>query len=194
MIELLIGIACCAIMAGGLFGYLKITKKKYYEGKDQPSLSNTFYHTGWKFRFLLISMALLLIYPILLANGIYTSGGWLYYAPDALLAWGKFAYALCVGGIIGVALNANGRTDESKPHIVAAGPIAAGFAILGSLLRPEWYIALGIWLAWLIYYIIKNYKNNKAGNPNAWGLYIELVCFYAVPTCLTTFMLLNYFN
>lgn len=193
MVEMLVGIGCCLAMAGSLFGYLKYTKKKYYNGKDQSSLSNTFYYTGWKFRALLILMPLLLVYPILLANGIYMSGGWLYYAPDALLSWGKFAYALCIGGIIGVALNADFRKTENTPHVIAAAPVAGGGALLGCLLRPEWYIGLGIWLAWLLYFIIKNYKNNKAGNPNALDLYIELVAFYSVPTCLITFILMNYF-
>ena len=42
MVEMLVGIGCCLAMAGSLFGYLKYTKKKYYNGKDQSSLSNTF--------------------------------------------------------------------------------------------------------------------------------------------------------
>ena len=72
MWELLIGLGCCLGMAGSLFGYLKWYSKKYKDGKDPSSLSSTFYKTGWKFRVLLISMALLMIYPVLLANGIYT--------------------------------------------------------------------------------------------------------------------------
>lgn len=192
MVELLIGLACCAGMAGTLAGYLAITKKKYYDGHDQPSLSNTFYKTGWKFRVLLIVLALWMVYPILLANGVYTSGGWEYYAPYTLLSWGKVAYAVAIGGIIGVGLNAYGNSWESKPHVFCASVLAAGGAILGSVLRSNWYFAVAIWLAWLVYYIIKNKKNNKAGNPNAWGLYIELVAFYATPTCLALFMILNY--
>ena len=31
MIELLIGLGCCLGMAGTLWGYLKLTSKKYYE-------------------------------------------------------------------------------------------------------------------------------------------------------------------
>lgn len=194
MLELLIGLACCAGMAGTLAGYLAITKKKYYNGHDQSSLSNTFYHTGWKFRVLLIVLCLWLFYPILLANGIYSDGGWLYYAPYTLLSWSKVAFAICMGGIIGVALNAFGNTpQEEKAHIFSASIIAAGGAMAGCLLRKEWYIGLAIWLVWLGYYLIKQYKNKKAGNPNAWGLYIELVAFYSMPTCLATFILLNYF-
>ena len=39
----------------------------------------------------------------------------------------------------------------------------------------------------------ETYRNNKAGNPNAFDLYIELVAFYSVPTCLAIYMLMNYF-
>jgi len=192
MTELLIGIASCGLMAGILAAYLKVTKKKYYKGHDQPSLSNTFYKTGWLFRALLITMSLLVIYPILLANGGYIDGSWVYYAPYTLLSWGKVCFAIMIAGIIGVALNAYGDSWESKPHVFSASILAAGGAMAGCLMRKEWYIGLAIWLAWLVYYIIKNRRNNKAGNPNAWGLYIELVAFYSVPTCLITFMLLNY--
>lgn len=193
MLELLIGIGCCLGMAGLLKSYLTVTKKKYYDGKDQPSLSNTFYKTGWKFRVLLVTMAILLVYPILLADGIYTSGGWLYYAPYTLLSWSKFAFALCMGGIIGVALNADYLKTEGKAHIAAAAWVAAGGAMIGCCLRKEWYIGVAVWLAWLVYYLIKQYRNHKAGNPNAWGLYIEEVAFYSVPTCLVIYMLMNYF-
>ena len=99
-----------------------------------------------------------------------------------------------MGGIISVALNAYGNWEhENRAHVTSASVVAAGGAIAGSVLRAEWYIAVGIWVAWLLYYVWKNYRNNKAGNPNAWGLYIELIAFYAVPTCLATFMLMNYF-
>ena len=194
MWELLIGLGCCLGMAGSLFGYLKWYSKKYKDGKDPSSLSSTFYKTGWKFRVLLISIALLMIYPVLLANGIYTSGGWVYYSPYTLLGWSKLAFAIAMGGIIGVALNAYGNYEhENRPYITAAGPIAASGAFLGCVLRKEWYIGVAIWLAWLLYYIWKNYRNNKAGNKNAWGLYIKLVAFYSVPTCLIVYILLNYF-
>lgn len=194
MLGLLIGLLCCLLMAGSLFTYLRWTKKKYYKGKDQPSLSNTFYYTGWKFRALLIFMALIAIYPVLLADGIYTSGGWLYYAPYTLLSWSKFAFALCMGGLIGVALNAYGnKKEESKAHVTSAGIVAGGFAIAGCVLRKEWYIGAAVWLAWLVYYLIKNHKNNKKGNPNAFGLYVEEVAFYSVPTCLAIYILMNYF-
>lgn len=194
MVELLIGLGCCLAMAGGLFGYLQITKKKYYDGHDQSSLSNTFYHTGWKFRVLLITMCVLLVYPILLANGMYTSGGWMYYAPYALLSWGKVAFAIAMGGLISVALNAYGNYDnENRPHVISASVLAAGGAMAGCLMRKEWYVGLVIWLAWLVYYLVKNHKNNKAGNPNAWGLYIELVAFYGLATSLSAFILINYF-
>lgn len=194
MVELLIGLGCCLAMAGGLFGYLQITKKKYYDGHDQSSLSNTFYHTGWKFRVLLIAMCVLLVYPILLANGMYTSGGWMYYAPYALLSWGKVAFAVAMGGLISVALNAYGNYDnENRPHVISASVLAAGGAMAGCLMRKEWYVGLAIWLAWLVYYLVKNHKNNKAGNPNAWGLYIELVAFYGLATSLSAFILINYF-
>jgi hypothetical protein len=194
MVELLIGLGCCLAMAGGLFGYLQITKKKYYDGHDQSSLSNTFYHTGWKFRVLLITMCVLLVYPILLANGMYTSGGWMYYAPYALLSWGKVAFAIAMGGLISVALNAYGNYDnENRPHVISASVLAAGGAMAGCLMRKEWHVGLAIWLAWLVYYLVKNHKNNKAGNPNAWGLYIELVAFYGLATSLSAFILINYF-
>lgn len=194
MVELLIGLGCCLAMAGGLFGYLQITKKKYYDGHDQSSLSNTFYHTGWKFRVLLIAMCVLLVYPVLLANGMYTSGGWMYYAPYALLSWGKVAFAVAMGGLISVALNAYGNYDnENRPHVISASVLAAGGAMAGCLMRKEWYVGLAIWLAWLVYYLVKNHKNNKAGNPNAWGLYIELVAFYGLATSLSAFILINYF-
>jgi len=192
MYELLIGLFCCLGMAGSLFGYLQWYKKKYNKGKDPSSLSSTFYKTGWKFRVLLISLCLWLFYPMLLANGIYTSGGWLYYSPYTLLAWGKVAFAICIGGLISVALNAYGNSWENKPHVFSASILAAGGGILGCVLRKEWYIAAGIWVAWLLYYLWKQYKNKKAGNPNAWGLYIELVAFMSVPTCLCVCMLLNY--
>ena len=193
MLELIIGLLCCAGMAGTLAGYLAITKKKYYDGHDQSSLSNTFYKVGWKFRVLLIVLCLWLIYPVLLANGMYTSGGWMYYAPYTLLSWGKVAFAVAMGGLIGVALNAYGNYEhENRAHVTSASIIAAGGAIAGCVLRKEWYIAVAIWLAWAGYYLWKNYKNNKAGNPNAWGLYIELIAFYALPTCLAVFMTLNY--
>ena len=192
--ELLIGLFCCLGMAGSLFGYLQWYKKKYNDGKDPHSLSSTFYKTGWKFRVLLIALALWMIYPVLLANGMYTSGGWVYYSPYTLLSWSKLAYAVAMGGIISVALNAYGNWEhENRAHVTSASVVAAGGAIAGSVLRAEWYIAVGIWVAWLLYYVWKNYRNNKAGNPNAWGLYIELIAFYAVPTCLATFMLMNYF-
>lgn len=194
MWELIIGILCCLGMAGSLFGYLQWYKKKYNKGKDPSSLSSTFYKTGWKFRVLLISLALWMIYPVLLANGMYTSGGWMYYAPYTLLGWGKVAYAIAMGGIISVALNAYGNyKHENRPHVTSASLIAAGGAVAGTLLRKEWYIGLIIWALWGAYYIWKNYKNNKAGNKNAWGLYIELIAFYAVPTCLATYMLMVYF-
>ena len=194
MYELLIGLGCCLGMAGTLFGYLKWYNKKYNKGKDPSSLSSTFYKTGWKFRVLLISLALWMVYPVLLANGLYSSGGWSYYAPYVLLSWSKVAFALGMGGIIGVALNAFGNyKNENRAHVISASVLAAGGALAGCLLRKEWYVGVAIWLAWLIYYVIKNHKNNKAGNPNAWGLYIELVAFYSVPTCLATFILLNYF-
>lgn len=193
MLGLIIGLLCCASMAGTLAGYLAITKKKYYDGHDQSSLSNTFYHTGWKFRVLLVVLCLFLIYPILLANGIHTSGGWMYYAPYTLLSWGKVAFAVAMGGLISVALNAYGNYEhENRAHVASASIIAAGGAIIGCVLRKEWYVAVVIWLAWLGYYLWKNHKNNKAGNPNAWGLYIELVAFYALPTSLAAFMLINY--
>lgn len=194
MTELLIGIGCCLGMAGLLKGYLEVTKKKYYDGHDQSSLSSTFYKTGWKFRVLLITMALLLIYPVLLANGTHIDGGWLYYAPYVLLSWAKVAFAIAIGGIIGVALNAYGNyKNENRAHVISASIIAAGGAIVGCCLRKEWYIGVAVWLAWLVYYLIKNHRNNKAGNPNAWGLYIELVAFYSVPTCLIIYILMNYF-
>ena len=192
MLELLIGLFCCFGMAGSLYGYLKWYSKKYNKGKDPTSLSSTFYKTGWKFRVLLISFALWMIYPVLLANGSYVDGQWFYTAPNAWLAWGKLAYAMSMAGIIGVAFNAYGNTWENKPHVFSAGPIAAVGAGLGSLLHRQWYLAVLIWLAWYIYYRIKNYKNNKAGNKNAWGLYVELVAFYAVPSCLAVFMILTY--
>jgi hypothetical protein len=194
MWELIIGLLCCLGMAGTLFGYLQWYKKKYKNGKDPSSLSSTFYKVGWKFRVLLISLCLWMIYPVLLANGMYTSGGWMYYAPYTLLGWGKLAFAIAIGGIIGVAFNAYGNYEhENRPHVISAGPIAAAASALGCLLRHEWYIALGIWAAWAIYYVWKNYKNNKAGNKNAWGLYSELIAFYSVPTCLAVFMTMNYF-
>lgn len=194
MQPMLIAIACCLGMAGILKLYLMITKKKYYDGHDQSSLSNTFYKTGWKFRALLITMAILLVFPILMANGYY-DGTWQLTAPSSLLAWGKFAYAICMGGIIGVALCADFMKKEAKPHVAAASIVAAGGAMAGTCMRHGWQIAIGVgvWLAWLVYYIIKNRKNNKAGNPNAWGLYIEEVAFYSVPTCLIIYILLNYF-
>ena len=107
MTTALIGISCCLAMMGLLHGYLEITKKKYYDGHDQSSLSNTFYHTGWKFRVLLVVMPLLLIFPILLANGSYIDGAWSLTAQSALTGWGKFVFALAMGGLIGVALNAD---------------------------------------------------------------------------------------
>ena len=193
MIELLIGLGCCLGMAGTLFGYLQWYKKKYNDGKDPSSLSSTFYKTGWKFRVLLVSLALWMIYPVLLANGMYSSAGWSYYAPYTLLGWGKLCFAIAMGGIIGVALNAFGNyKHENRPHVLGASIVAAGGAALGCLLRTNWYLALIIWAAWGVYYLIKNYRNNKAGNKNAWGLYIELIAFYAVPTCLAIFMLINY--
>ena len=194
MKELLIGLFCCLGMAGTLKGYLAITKKKYYDGHDQSSLSNTFYHTGWKFRVLLISLCLWLVYPILLANGMYTDGGWLLMAPYALLSWSKVCFAVGMGGLIGVAMNAYGHEkQETKAHVFCASVIAAVGCAAGCMLRKEWYIGVAVWLAWLIYYLIKQHKNQKAGNPNAWGLYIEEVAFYSVPTCLIIFLLMNYF-
>lgn len=194
MKEMLIALLCCLGMAGTLYGYLAITKKKYYKGKDQPSLSNTFYKTGWKFRALLITLCLWLMYPILLANGSYVDGSWILMAPYPLLAWSKVAYAICMGGLIGVALNAFGnQKQETSAHVASASIIAAGGGLIGCCLRKEWYIGLAIWLAWLVYYLIKQYRNHKAGNPNAFGLYIELIAFYSVPTCLATYILMNYF-
>ena len=194
MWEVLIGLLCCLGMAGSLFGYLRWYKKKYNKGKDPHSLSSTFYKTGWKFRVLLISLALWMIYPVLLGDGIYTSGGWMYYAPYTLISWSKVAYAIAMGGIIGVALNAYGNwPNENRAHVLCASTIASIGAIAGSVLRKEWYIGVVVWLAWLLYYVWKNYRNNKAGNPNAWGLYIELVALYSTPSCLAIYILLNYF-
>ena len=192
MLELLIGLFCCFGMAGSLYGYLKWYSKKYKNGKDPSSLSSTFYKTGWKFRVLLISFALWMIYPVLLANGSYVDSQWLYTAPNAWLAWGKLAYAISMAGIISVAFNAYGNTWENKPHVFSASIVASVGAGLGSLLHPQWYLAVLIWLGWYIYYRIKNYKNNKAGNKDAWGLYVELVALYAVPSCLAVFMVLTY--
>ena len=193
MLETVIGVLCCLGMAGTLAGYLAITKKKYYDGHDQSSLSNTFYHTGWKFRVLLVVLCLWLIYPVLLANGTYTSGGWLYYSPSVWLSWGKVAFSIAMGGLISVALNAYGNyKNENRAHVFSASVIAAGGAMIGCALRKEWYLAVLIWCAWGLYYLWKNYKNNKAGNKNAWGLYIELIAFYALPTCLAVFTVLNY--
>ena len=194
MTQLMIGIACCLAMAGALKGYLMVTKKKYYDGHDQPSLSNTFYKTKWKFRVLLVLLAVLLVYPVILANGFYMDGDWFYYAPSALISWAKLCLALCMGGIIGVALNADYLHNEAKAHVAAASWVAAVFAIVGCCLRPNWYVGVGIWLAWLAFYAVKQYINHKKKNPNAWGLYIELVAFYSVPTCLITYMLINYFG
>ena len=193
MTELLIGIACCVAMAGTLFGYLQIAKKKYYEGHDPSSLSATFYKTGWKFRVLLITLVLLLVYPVLLANGYY-DGAWIYSAPTTLEAWGKFCFALCMGGIIGVSLNADFMKKEEWAHVVSAGPLAATAALLGCSFRSTWYFALAIWFSWLTFYVIKNQRNKKAGNPSARSLYLELVAFYSVPTCLILDMLLKYFR
>ena len=194
MKELIIGILCCLGMAGTLAGYLAITKKKYYDGHDQSSLSNTFYHTGWKFRVLLISLCLWLVYPILLANGMYTDGGWLLMAPYALLSWGKVCFAIGMAGILGVAMNAYGnQKQETKAHVFSASVLAACGCAAGCMLRKEWYIGVAVWIGWLIYYLIKQYRNKKAGNPNAWGLYIEETAFYSVPTCLIIYILMNYF-
>ena len=194
MKELIIGILCCLGMAGTLFGYLQWTKKKYYNGKDQSSLSNTFYHTGWLFRALLISLCLWLFYPILLANGSYADGIWTLMAPYSLLALGKVCFAIGMGGIIGVALNAFGNDKkENRAHVFSASILAAVGCAAGCMLRKEWYIGAAVWVAWLIYYLIKQYRNKKAGNPNAWGLYIEEVAFYSVPTCLIIYILMNYF-
>lgn len=196
MKELLIGLACCFGMAATLFTYLKITSKKYYGGKDQPSLSNTFYHTGWKFRVLLISLCLLLVYPMLLATGSYSpEGGWLLMAPYELLSWSKVAFAIGIGGLFGVALNAYGNTkQETNAHVFSASILAAVGCAAGCMLRHEWYIGAAVWLAWLVYYLWRQYRNHKAGNKNAWGLYVELIAFYSVPTCLAIYMLMNYFG
>jgi len=194
MLELLIGLGCCLGMAGTLAGYLAITKKKYYDGHDQSSLSNTFYHTGWKFRVLLISLCLWLVYPILLANGTYTDGSWLLMAPYALLSWGKVCFAIGMAGILGVAMNAYGnQKQETNAHVFSASVLAACGCAAGCMLRKEWYIGVAVWVGWLIYYLIKQYRNKKAGNPNAWGLYIEETAFYSVPTCLIIYILMNYF-
>lgn len=191
MKELLIGIGSCLGMMGILYTYLQIVKKKHYDNKWPSSLSNTFYHTGWKFRALLISMCLLLVYPILLACGSYGET-WMYSAPTTLIAWAKFAYAICIGGIFGVALCADFRNKEQTPHILSAGLLAACGGMAGSLLRPQWYIGLSVWLLWLLYYVIKQYKNKKAGNPNAFSLFMEETAFYSVPLCLIIFMIMNY--
>ena len=194
MKELLIGILCCLGMAGTLKGYLAITKKKYYDGHDQSSLSNTFYHTGWKFRVLLISLCLWLIYPILLACGIYADGTWTLMAPYALLSWAKVCFAVGMAGILGVAMNAYGnQKQETNAHVFSASVLAACGCAAGCMLRKEWYIGVAVWIGWLIYYLIKQYRNKKAGNPNAWGLYIEETAFYSVPSCLIIYMILNYF-
>lgn len=194
MLELLLSLFCCLGMAGSLFGYLKWYSKKYKNGKDPSSLFSTFYKTGWKFRALLILLALWMIYPVLLADGIYTSGGWMLYAPYTLISWSKVAFAIAIGGIISVALNTSGNyKNKSRALVTSAGSIAAAGAIVGCILRKEWYIGVAVWLAWLLYYVWKNYKNNKAGNPNSWGLYVELIVFYSVPTCLILYILLNYF-
>ena len=193
MTELIIGIVCCLLMAGTLHSYLQCTKRKYYNGKDQPSLSNTFYKTGWVFRALLIFMGISMIYPILLANGYVIDGTWVYSAPTVILSWSKLAFAIAIGGIIGVALCADYAAKESSAHVAAASIVAAGGAMVGCMLRQNWYIGVGVWLAWLVYYLIKNHRNNKAGNPSAFGLYIEEVAFYSVPTCLIIYMVMNYF-
>ena len=194
MISALIGVSCCLGMMGLLYGYLKITKKKYYDNHDQSSLSNTFYHTGWKFRALLIIMVLLLVYPILLANGSYVDGAWSLTAPNVLEGWGKFIFAIAMGGIFGVALNADFLSkSESNPHVVAAAGLAAAGAFAGCLMRPLWYLGFGVWMIWLGYYLVKQYKNKKAKNPDAFSLYMELVCFYSLPTCLILFILVNLF-
>lgn len=192
MTTALIGISCCLAMMGLLHGYLEITKKKYYDGHDQSSLSNTFYHTGWKFRVLLVVMPLLLIFPILLANGSYIDGAWSLTAQSVLTGWGKFVFALAMGGLIGVALNADFMSEsEATPHVAAAAGVAALGAFAGCLMRNIWYVGLAIWLAWLGYYLYKQYKNKKAKNPDAFDLYLELVCFYSLPTCLIVFILLK---
>ncbi len=192
MLQIFIGILCCLGMASSLFLYLKNYKSKYNKNMDPSSLSSTFYKTGWKFRVLLIVMALFLIYPVLLANGMYTSGGWQYTSPYELMAWGKFAFAVAVGGIFGVALNADFMKKENTPHVVAAGGLAAAGAFAGCLMREEWYVGLGVWLAFLGYYLWKQYKNKKAGNPDAFALYMEEVAFYSLPTCLIIFIIGNY--
>ena len=139
-------------------------------------------------------MCLFLVYPILLANGSYVDGSWLLTAPTALLGWGKFLFALCMGGLIGVSLNADFRQEaESKPHVIGAAVVAGGCAFAACLMRPLWYVGLVVWLGWLAYYLIKQYKNKKAGNPDAFSLYMELVAFYSMPTCLTLFILFNLF-
>lgn len=187
MTELFIGLGLVATYLLTLHGYIKICSHKYYKDQYPKTLSDTFYKTGWKFRVLLIVLALLLIYPILLATGIHTTGGWLYYAPYSLLSWSKVAYAITIGGIIGVALNANGHDkSETKAHGFSASILAAGGAIVASLLRHDWYVGLIIWLGCLAYYLIKNHKYHK------WGLFIELVAFDAIGLSLAAYMIINY--
>lgn len=194
MLELLIAIFCCLGMLGTLFGYLRWYKNKYAKGKIPTCLAATFSKIGWKFRALMISLALWLIYPILLADGIYTSGGWLYYAPYSLVSWSKFVYAITIGSMIGINLVADyEKLKKNTYYNITVWALICGGAFIGSILREEWYIGLGVWIAWLIYYLFENYKNNKAGNPSALNLYLELTGFCSVSTCLIIYVLYNYF-
>lgn len=193
MFELLIAIFCCLGMMGTLFSYLTWYEHKYSKCKTPVCLAATFSKTGWKFRALMISLALWLIYPVLLADGIYTSGGWLYYAPYSLVSWSKMAYAIAIGSIIGINLVADYKELKNTRYTTAFWVLGVGGAFVGSMLREEWYIGLSIWLAWILYYLWENYKNNQAGNPNSLGLYLELASFCAIPTCLIAYMLYNYF-
>jgi len=194
MLELLIGTALCGAFAATLWGYIEYCKKKFYKGKDPSSLSNTFYHTGWAFRVLLIGLPLMLLYPVLLSNGMFVDGSWVYSAPDLWTGWGKFIFALAMGGIMSVALLADFKNkNEDWPHVAGASLVAGGGAFAGCLMRPDvWWLALVIWFGWLGYYLVKNKRNNKAGNPDAWGWYIEAVAFYAVAMCLAIFPWINY--
>lgn len=180
MLCLLLGLFCC-------LGMLKTWSSHISQCVKNP-LSNKY-----KKRNLTAALLVLwLIYPVLLANGMHTSGGWVYYSPHILLSWGKVAYTIAaIGFIINMVFS-----DWLNKHKVGFNlEIIIGICtFLGSVLRTEWYIAVMIWFGWFLYYYWKKpLAFYQLKDLNTILYTIKAITPYTVSSCLVAFMLINYF-
>ena len=155
MLELLIGLFCCAVLAG------------------------TYTYSGYKNRLWLGLSALLMVYPVLLIDGIYTSWGWLYCTSYLWLSLSEWEFLFSILIMLLTILRYN--KIVRLPRIILFG------LLLGCLLRHEWPVSICIWLICSGYYMIKkDYKQYSI-------FYNEKIAFNSTAFCLASFILMNYF-